>query len=338
MTEFSRQLVIYRNQKRFMNTTSTVPATVSLGNNGPQVTPLGVGTWSWGDSLFWDYGKGYDQSQVREAFQASVAANITLFDTAEVYGLGKSERLLGQFAQENHTEVAIATKYFPLPWRVFPQSVEQALTNSLQRLQINSIPLYQVHVPFTFFMNQETLMDALAKEVKRGRIEAIGVSNYSASQMRAAHEQLQKHGVELASNQVPYSLLNRKIESNGIWQIAQELGIRIIAYSPLAQGLLTGKYTGQEKPTGARSLDPRFKPSGVNKISPVINALQTLGEKYQKTPAQVALNWLMIQGAIPIPGAKNAKQAQQNAGALGWQLDSEDTQGLDRVSQPWLKG
>ena len=321
-----------------MNTTSTVPATVSLGNNGPQVTPLGVGTWSWGDSLFWDYGKGYDQNQVREAFQASVEANITLFDTAEVYGLGESERLLGRFAQENNTDVAIATKYFPLPWRISRQSVREALTKSLERLQVDSIPLYQVHTPFSFFMNQETLMDALAEEVKQGRIEAVGVSNYSASQMREAHEHLQKRGVPLASNQVQYSLLNRKIESNGIWQTAQELGVKIIAYSPLAQGLLTGKYTGQEKPTGARSLDPRFKPSGVNKISPVINALQKLGETYQKTPAQVALNWLMTQGAIPIPGAKNAKQAQQNAGALGWQLDSQDSQDLDRLSQPWLKG
>jgi aryl-alcohol dehydrogenase-like predicted oxidoreductase len=181
-------------------------------------------------------------------------------------------------------------------------------------------------------------MDALAEEVKQGRIEAVGVSNYSASQMREAHEHLQKRGMPLASNQVQYSLLNRKIESNGIWQTAQELGVKIIAYSPLAQGLLTGKYTGQEKPTGARSLDPRFKPSGVNKISPVINSLQKLGEKYQKTPTQVALNWLMTQGAIPIPGAKNAKQAQQNAGALGWQLDWEDSQDLDQVSQPWLKG
>ena len=186
-------------------------------------------------------------------------------------------------------------------------------------------------------MTQETLMEALAKEVKQGRIEAVGVSNYSVSQMREAHAELQKRGVPLVSNQVPYSLLNRKIESNGIWQTAQELGVTIIAYSPLAQGLLTGKYTGQEKPTGARSLDPKFQPSGLNQVSPVINTLQDLAEKYQKTPAQVALNWVITKGAIPIPGAKNAKQAQQNAGALGWQLEGEDMQRLDQVSQPWLR-
>ena len=314
-----------------MNTTT--PTTVALGKNGPQVTPLGVGTWSWGDRLFWDYGKEYDQTQVKDAFQASIEAGITLFDTAEVYGLGESERLLGQFAKDNDTPVSIATKYFPLPWRIFPQVVADTLTESLKRLEVESIPLYQVHSPFSFFMNQETLMDALAKEVKQGRIKAVGVSNYSASQMREAHEHLQKRGVPLASNQVLYSLLDRKIENNGIWETAEELGVTIIAYSPLAQGLLTGKYTGSEKPTGARRLDPKFKASGINKISPVINSLQKLAEKYNKTPAQVALNWVICRGAIPIPGAKNATQAQQNAGSIGWSLDSEDVQELNQVSQ-----
>lgn len=321
-----------------MNTASTTPTTIALGKNGPQVTPLGVGTWSWGDELFWDYGKEYNQTQVREAFQASIEAGITLFDTAEVYGLGESERLLGDFAKENDTPIAIATKYFPLPWRLFPQAVEDTLTESLKRLQVESIPLYQVHSPFSFFMNQETLMDALAQEVKRGRIEAVGVSNYSAHQMREAHEYLKQRGVSLASNQVQYSLLHRKIESNGIWETAEELGVTIIAYSPLAQGLLTGKYTGSEKPTGARNLDPKFKASGIQKIAPVIDSLRKIAEKYDKTPAQVALNWVICRGAIPIPGAKNATQAQQNAGAVGWSLNSEDVQELDRVSEPWLKG
>lgn len=311
-----------------MNTTS-----ISLGKNGPQVTPLGVGTWSWGDRLFWDYGKTYDETQVKEAFHASLEAGVTLFDTAEVYGLGESERLLGRFT--NTAPCAIATKYFPLPWRIFPQAVAEALSNSLERLQVERIPLYQVHMPFSFFMTQETLMDALAKEVQQGRIEAVGVSNYSASQMREAQEQLAKRGVPLASNQVPYSLLNRKIEKNGIWQTAQDLGVTIIAYSPLAQGLLTGKYTGQEEPSGARRLDPKFKSAGIQKVTPVIDCLRQLGEKYQKTPAQVALNWLITRGTIPIPGAKNADQARQNAGALGWQLNSEDAQALEQVSQPW---
>ena len=319
-----------------MNTISTIPETVSLGNEGPQVTPLGVGTWSWGDRLFWDYGKDYDQTQVQAAFQASVEAGITFFDTAEVYGIGESERLLGKFAQASDHPIAIATKYFPLPWRIFPQSVREATSKSRERLQLESIPLYQVHSPFSFFMSQETLMKALAEEVKQGHIQAVGVSNYSAAQMREAQEQLQRYGVPLVSNQVPYSLLNRKIESNGTLQTAQALGVKLIAYSPLEQGLLTGKYTGEEKPTGARGLNPKFKATGVNQIAPVIDCLQQLAAKYQKTPAQVALNWLMTQGTIPIPGAKNANQAQQNAGALGWQLDGEDAQVLDQVSKPWL--
>ncbi len=320
-----------------MSMNSTVSTTISLGNHDVQVTPLGVGTWSWGDRLFWDYGKEYDQTQVREAFQASVEAGVTLFDTAEVYGLGESERLLGNFVRESEGKSAIATKYFPLPWRIFGQSVTDALTESLKRLQMDTISLYQVHTPFTFLMSQKTLMEALAKAVQNGQIKAVGVSNYSASQMREAHQILQQYDVPLATNQVPYSLLNRKIESNGILETAQGLGVKIIAYSPLAQGLLTGKYTGQENPTGARRLDSKFKSSGINRIAPVLNGLRELAEAYQKTPAQVALNWLMMQGTIPIPGAKNADQAQQNAGALGWQLAPEDVEKLEQVSQPWLK-
>jgi len=182
-------------------------------------------------------------------------------------------------------------------------------------------------------MGQPTLMEALADEVQRGRIKAIGVSNYSADQMRQAHELLAKRGVPLAVNQMQYSLLARQIEHNGVMAAAKELGITILAYSPLAQGLLTGKYTPEnyQDPTGARKLDPRFSRGGVEKLAPVIMLLKQIGEKYDRTPAQVSLNWLIAQGnVVPIPGAKNGSQAQQNAGALGWSLTQEE---IDRIDQ-----
>ncbi|MGB3241139.1 MAG: aldo/keto reductase [Geitlerinemataceae cyanobacterium] len=311
--------------------------TLSLGHNGPVVKPLGIGAWSWGDTLFWQYGKGYGVEEVRGAFEAAVAAGITFFDTAEVYGTGESERLLGQFAKETEIPIQIATKYGPLPWRVFRQSVTDAVTESLKRLQVEKVTLYQVHWPFTFFMTQETLMNALADEVQRGRIEAIGVSNYSADQMRTAHDILARRGVALAVNQVRYSLLSRQIETQGILATARELGVTILAYSPLAQGLLTGKYTSESSPSGPRQWDSRFKPDGLQNIEPVLLVLREYGEKYGKTPAQVALNWLICQeGVIPIPGAKNAVQAEQNAGALGWELNSEEVMRLEQVSRPWL--
>ncbi len=313
--------------------------TITLGKNGPVVTPLCLGTWAWGDKLFWNYGDGYGVEQLKEAFTSALEAGITFFDTAEIYGLGTSEEFLGQFLQQTQQPVQIATKFGPLPWRFTGQSVSDALTESLKRLQLDRIALYQVHWPFTFFLSQETLMNALADEVQRGRIGAVGVSNYSAAQMREAQQILAARGVPLAVNQVRYSLLSRQIESQGILDTARELGVTILAYSPLAQGLLTGKYTSNrsETPTGARRIDPRFNKEGLQKISPVISLLQQFGEKYDRTPAQVALNWLIAQGnVIPIAGVKTAQQVKQNAGALGWKLSDAEISELEQVTRPWL--
>ena len=313
--------------------------TTKLGPSGPQVCALGIGTWSWGDKLFWSYDSSYGSSDVAEAFKAAVAAGVNFFDTAEVYGFGESESLIGQFRQQTEQSVDIATKYLPVPWRFGADSVSDALSGSLKRLKAERVTLYQVHMPFNFFMSQETLMNALADEVNRGRIESIGVSNYSADEMRQAHQILAKRDIPLAVNQVQYSLLSRKIETKGILAAARELDITLLAYSPLAQGLLTGKYAPDKNttPDGARRLDPRFSSSGLQKIAPVLDRLQQIGDKYQKTPAQVALNWLIAQGnVIPIPGAKNAHQAVQNAGALGWNLNEEEVTQLDQITRDWL--
>ena len=318
--------------------TQTTPQTIALGPSGPIIPALGIGTWSWGDSLFWSYGADYGADQVREAFQASLEAGVSFFDTAEIYGLGESEKLLGQFMQETDQPVQIATKYFPLPWRFGASAVADALTASLKRLQTDNILLYQVHWPFDFLMGQQTLMNALADEVKQGRIAAVGVSNYSAKQMRIAHQYLAERGIPLAVNQVQYSLLARQIETNGVLQTAAELGVAILAYCPLAQGLLTGKYSlnDYQKPTGARRLDPRFSKNGLVKIELVLNTLRQIGEKYDRTCAQVALNWLIGQGGVaPIPGAKNAAQAKQNVAALGWEMTPEEKEQLNLATLTW---
>ena len=317
---------------------SSATQTIQLGPNGPTIPALGVGTWSWGDSLFWQYGNGFGADDVAQAYSTSLAKGVNFFDTAEVYGLGESERLLGRFMQAQPESAIVATKYFPVPWRLGATAVSEALTASLKRLQVEAIALYQVHQPFSFLMSQKTLMRALADEVKRGRILTIGVSNYSASQMREAHAYLAERGIPLAVNQMQYSLLHRNIERNGILKTARELGVTILAYSPLAQGLLTGKYVSQEttKPTGARSISPKFRPDYLQKIEPLITALQEVGQVHDRTPSQVALNWLMAQGnVVPIPGAKTAQQAAENAGALGWQLTEEELQRLSTVSAPF---
>ena len=322
-----------------MATPSTLQ-TVTLGPKGPEIPALGLGTWSWGDSLFWQYGGAYGADEVRAAFDTSLSAGVNFLDTAEVYGLGKSEELIGQFMKESEQDVIVATKYMPLPWRFGAQAVADALTASLKRLKLPSVALYQVHWPFDFFMSQETLMNALADEVEQGRIKAIGVSNYSAKQMREAHSHLTARGIPLAVNQMQYSLLHRNIETNGVLEAAQNLEVAILAYSPLAQGLLTGKYTvGSDlQPAGARRLDPKFSKKGLQKIEPVLAALKSIGEAHGKTQVQTALNWLITKGnVVPIPGAKNAKQAEQNAGALGWEITETEREQLDNVSAPWLK-
>ncbi|OKH51741.1 2,5-didehydrogluconate reductase [Calothrix sp. HK-06] len=312
--------------------------TIRLGQNGPTVTPLCIGTWAWGDKLFWNYGTNYGADELQNAFKASLDAGVTFFDTAEIYGTGLSEKFLGQFIKETDRPVQIATKFGPMPWRFNGQAVADALTASLKRLQLERVDLYQVHWPFAFLMSQHTLMNALADEVERGRIASVGVSNYSEEQMREAHQLLARRGVPLAVNQVRYSLITRQVESKGITNAARELGVTILAYSPLAQGLLTGKYSasGGATPTGARKVDPRFKEQNLQKIEPVLSLLRQFGEKYGRTPAQVALNWLICQGnVIPIAGAKTAEQVVQNAGALGWRLNENEVGQLDELTQQW---
>ncbi|MEP0916689.1 aldo/keto reductase [Leptolyngbya sp. DQ-M1] len=313
---------------------------ISLGRTSLTVPPLCIGTWAWGDSLFWSYGKDYTEADLKQAFENAIASGVTFFDTAEIYGLGKSEQFLGQFMRQTDQPAQIATKYMPLPWRFSAQAVHDAVTESLKRLGVSSVALYQVHMPFDFFMGKKTLMEALAEEVKQGRIGAIGVSNYSADQMREAQGYLAAKGVPLAVNQVRYSLLHRGIEVNGILATAKELGVTILAYSPLAQGLLTGKYKPEnaDSVTGARKLDPKFSRQGLEKLMPVIDRLTEIGAKHDRTPAQVALNWLIAQGnVIPIPGAKNASQAKQNAGAIGWDLEPEEVTQLDLLTRSYQK-
>lgn len=314
--------------------------TTTLGSKGPEVPALGLGTWAWGDSLFWQYGGSYDVDDIRAAFKASLAAGVNFLDTAEIYGFGKSEELIGEFRRESDSQTLVATKYMPAPWRFSAQSVADALTASLKRLKKPSVTLYQVHSPFNFLMSQKTLMNALADEVEQGRIQTIGVSNYSAKQMREAHSYLAARGIPLAVNQMQYSLLHRNIETNGVLEAAQNLEVTILAYSPLAQGLLTGKYTvGSDlQPTDARRINPKFSKKGLQKIEPVLAALQSIGAAHNKTEVQVALSWLISKGnIIPIPGAKSAKQAEQNAGALGWEMTATEREQLDNVSAPWMK-
>ncbi len=302
---------------------------VQLGKTNLRVTPVGLGAWQWGDTMMWNYGKGYGEAEIRGAYEAAGAAGINFFDTAELYGRGRSERYLGQFIDRAHPPV-IATKYAPLPWRLSKVKLLDALKASLERLGLQQVDLYQVHFPLPP-VSVETWADGLADAVHGKLARAVGVSNYSVDQMRKAHAVLARRGVPLASNQVEYSLIERKPERTGLLQACQELGVTLIAYSPLGKGLLTGKYSVQNPPPGTRGR--LYRAARLAAIEPVNALLKQLGEAHGKTPGQVALNWLICKGAAPIPGAKNARQAEQNAGALGWRLTAAEVQQLDDATR-----
>jgi aryl-alcohol dehydrogenase-like predicted oxidoreductase len=180
-------------------------------------------------------------------------------------------------------------------------------------------------------------MDLLADAVEAGKVRAVGVSNYSAEQMRQAHAALAERGIPLASNQVEYSLLHRQPESNGVLDACRELDVTLIAYTPLAGGLLTGKYSAQHRPGGFfRRVLPRYRPKALDTIQPVIALLSEIGDRYSKTPSQVALRWLIENPAVlPIPGAKNGKQASDNANALAFSLTPEEVDDLKQATLAW---
>lgn len=295
---------------------------------------IGLGAWAWGDKLVWGYGKGYTDAEVEEGFQVSLENGVRLVDTAEVYGNGRSECLLGQFLKKTDQPVLVATKFFPMPWRIRRASVTRALRRSLERLDLERVDLYQIHWPSPI-VPIEQYVEGLAAAHRLGLTRAVGVSNYDKNQMQRAITTLARYDIPLASNQVEFHLLNRKVEKNGLLARCQELGVRLIAYSPLAMGLLTGKYSPKNPPPGIRG--SRY--GGILKdIQPLIHLMTEIGQDYGgKSPAQIALNWIICKGALPIPGAKNARQAEMNAGAAGWRLTAEQVKALDEASEKFTR-
>lgn len=302
---------------------------------------LGLGTWSWGDSATWGmdaYDRSYDLDTIRAAYRASIDAGATLLDSAEMYGRGESERIIGRLLAEDPArarQAIVATKFMPYPWRVpFARRLRRSLEASLDRLRVRSVHLYQVHGPISL-RAARTVAAALAAPYRDGLFQAAGVSNYSAAELRAIHAALRAEGVPLVTNQVELSLLRAMPERSGLLAACRELGVTVLAYSPLAMGRLSGKYSAANPPPGRRN----FSAYPMAEIEPVLAVLRAIGARLGgRTPAQVALNWIMGKGAVPIPGAKTAHQAAQNAGALGWRLPAADVAALDAVARYGQRG
>ncbi|XP_021735319.1 uncharacterized oxidoreductase At1g06690, chloroplastic-like [Chenopodium quinoa] len=316
---------------------------IKLGGSDLEITRLGVGAWSWGDTSYWNNFEWDDRKlkAAKAAFDTSLDNGITFIDTAEVYGsrfsLGaiNSETLLGRFIKERKEkdpkmDVAVATKFAALPWRLGRESVVKALKDSLSRLELSSVELYQLHWPGIW--GNEGYIDGLGDAVEKGLVKAVGVSNYSEKRLRDAYQQLKKRGIPLASNQVNYSLIYRNPEENGVKATCDELGITLIAYSPIGQGSLTGKYSPENPPSGPRGRI--YTREYLTQLQPLVNKIKEIGQNYDKTPTQVVLNWLIAQeNVVPIPGAKNGEQAAEFAGALGWRLRGEEIEELRSLAK-----
>jgi len=312
-----------------------------LGKSELRVSPLGLGCWQFsrGQGFAGKYWTVISDEEIQKIVLASLEGGINWFDTAEAYGGGESERALARALSgltRSPGDVIIATKWRPM-FRT-SKSILQTIGTRLKNLDGFPIDLYQIHNPFSF-SSIRAQMDAMARLAKDKKIRSIGVSNFSAKQMRKAQEELSRHGLELASNQVRYNLLHRKIETNGVLDTAKELGISLIAYSPLAQGILSGRFHDDpnlvQRPAGYRKYMSAFKPKGLEKTRPVIRALKELAGKYQATPSQVALNWLInFQGevVVAIPGATKVAQAKENVGALRFQLTKDEMDDLGKIS------
>ncbi|HEY6428366.1 MAG TPA: aldo/keto reductase, partial [Acidimicrobiales bacterium] len=269
---------------------------VALEGSGVAIPPLGVGTWAWGDKGTWGMG-GYDASfseaTITDAWEACLEAGVVFFDTAEVYGGGESERIIGRLLARDPSvreRVVIATKFMPSPWKLnVTSSLLSAARKSRERLGIDIIDLYQIHGPISLRSNN-AIADALARAHAEGRVRAVGVSNYSESETRAMDAALRRHGLRLASNQVEFSLLRTMPLRVGLVDACRELGVVVLAYSPIGQGRLTGKYSAEKPPPGKRNFSAHPWPE----VDAVVAELRRIGAAHDdRTPSQVALAYLI---------------------------------------------
>jgi len=301
------------------------------------VTPIGLGVMelSGGGGLLGRMFPVIPQDEKNGIIKAALDGGINWFDTAEMYGGGVSEQSLAvglKAAGKSDSEVVVATKWFPLfrTARNIPHTVEKRL----HFLGGYSIGNYMIHHPYGF-STPESEMNAMADLVEAGKIRSVGISNFNPARMRRAHATLEKRGLPLAVNQMHYSLLHREIETNGVLEMAKALGITIIAYTPLASGLLSGKYHQHPELLKRGGMRKALIKRDLERTRPLVNAMGEIASRYQATIAQVALNWVInFNGdvVVTIPGATKSYQAEESAGALKFRLSEDEMAQLDELS------
>src|SRR5664280_3234804 len=320
--------------------------TRTLGKTDLEVSPIGLGCWqfSQGKNMTGRMWSVLDQGTMDAVVAAALDGGVTWFDTAQAYGNGASERALSAALQHRGVEpgrVVIATKWLPIAKPA--RDITRTIGTRMACLQPYPIDLFQVHTPGSL-SSIPAQMREMAKLVRAGKVRAVGVSNFSAKQMAQAAAALRDEGLTLASNQVRINLLDRRVESNGVLAAAQGLGVTLIAYSPLAQGVLTGRYHDDPAlvralPWGRRSRlssSSRFlTPEGLRRSAPLIAELRAVGEAHGASAAQVALAWLVTHygdTVVAIPGASRPEQDSAAAAATDVHLTQAEMASIDAVS------
>ena len=281
-----------------------------LGKGGAMVSALGVGTNRWR--------QGANDAAVLETWRAVLDGSAAFIDTAEIYGFGKSERLIGECLRADPRPAFVASKFAPFVARASPRRLLAALDASLARLGLETLDLYYIHFPFPF-ADLDALADAMVEAVKAGKIRHVEVSNFSADQMRRMADRLARASIPLAANEVNYSLLHRAPETNGVLDACRELEVALVAYFPLAAGRLTGGGDGRD-----------------GKIAALRQTLAGVAEAYGASVSQAALNWLLARDphVIPIPSASKARHVEDNLKAFGWSLSEEQFAAIDKAASP----
>ncbi len=297
-----------------------------LGRTGLKISQIGIGSWQIG-SKYWGWGREYSEQETIDAIRRAIELGINFIDTAEMYGDGESERIIGKAIKNMRDNVVIATKVWPT--HLTYDGVLKACERSIQRLGVDIIDLYQIHWPNPFIPLSQT-MRAMEKLVKEGKIRYIGVSNFSLKKLIQAQEALRNN--EIVSNQVKYNMVERDAEKE-LLPFAEKNKITIIAYSPLAQGLLTGKYGPENRPQDyIRKINILFDKENLKRLQPLISILREIASRRGKTPAQVALNWLIRKKeVVAIPGVKRQSQAEENAGAADFSLSEDELRMIESV-------
>ncbi|MDT5324539.1 MAG: hypothetical protein QOF25_1691 [Mycobacterium sp.] len=295
-------------------------------NGVGRVSRIGLGTWQFG-SREWGYGDDYTSGAARDIVQRALDLGVTLFDTAEVYGTGKSERILGAALGDKRADVVVASKIFPIA--PFPSVVKQRARASARRLQLDRIPLYQVHQPNPV-VPDSVIMPGMRSLLDEGRIGAAGVSNYSLARWKKADAAL---GRPVISNQVQFSLAHPQ-PLDDLVPFAERENRIVIAYSPLAQGLLGGRYGLDNRPGGVRAMNRLFGTENLRRVEPLLQTLRDVAGEVDAKPAQVALAWLIsLPGVVAIPGASSVEQLAFNVAAADIELSADSRNALTEAAR-----